>query len=173
MVRLGDSLEKAGETLQSVTNNFEGRVQYLESKLQNNEKNLVTLAQRSSSGNDMLGEFGEKILGRLQSVESNLLILGKEQLKDKESLAKQDNSVARITDDLNNLLRTMQSDFNNRLESRVTEIVNRMVYEREERMKQQDEIKKNLDIRERMLQEKQLSEKDQLEGKYSAMDGIA
>lgn len=37
-------------------------------------------------------------------------------------------------------------------------------------MKSQEDIKKNLDMRERLIAEKQLSEKDQLEGKYSAMD---
>lgn len=65
----------------------------------------------------------------------------------------------------------MQNDFQGRLENRVTEIVNRIVYEREERMKAQDEIKKNLDLRERLAAEKQLSEKDKLESRYQSMDG--
>jgi|JI6StandDraft_1071083.scaffolds.fasta_scaffold03679_5 hypothetical protein len=36
----------------------------------------MQLAQRNSTGSDMMSEFGEKILGRLQAVESNLLVLG-------------------------------------------------------------------------------------------------
>jgi len=51
-------------------------VQYLENKLSSSEKNLMQLAQRNTTGSDMMSEFGEKILGRLQAVESNLLVLG-------------------------------------------------------------------------------------------------
>lgn len=38
-------------------------------------------------------------------------------------------------------------------------------------MKAQEEIKKNLDLRERLAAEKQLNEKDKLEGRYQSMDG--
>lgn len=69
------------------------------------------------------------------------------------------------------MLRNMQNDFQGRLESRVTEIVNRMVYEREERVKAQEDIKKNLDLRERLIAEKQLAEKDKIENRYQNMDG--
>ena len=71
------------------------------------------------------------------------------------------------------MLRTMQNDFQGRLENRVTEIVNRMVYEREERMTAQEDIKKNLDLRERMIAEKQIAEKDKIENRYLNMDGRA
>jgi hypothetical protein len=45
----------------------------------------------------------------------------------------------------------MQNDLQGRLEGRVTEIVNRIVYEHEERVKAQEDIKKNLDLRERII----------------------
>jgi hypothetical protein len=34
------------------------------------------MSQRTSSGNEVLNELGDKVMGRLQTTESNLLILG-------------------------------------------------------------------------------------------------
>lgn len=36
----------------------------------------MSLAQRNTSGNDILNEFGDKISSRLQAVESSILLLG-------------------------------------------------------------------------------------------------
>jgi hypothetical protein len=55
---------------------YESRIQDLEQKLANSEKNLSIISQRTSSGTDVLNEFGDKLMNRLQSAESNLLILG-------------------------------------------------------------------------------------------------
>ena len=51
----------------------------------------------------------------------------------------------------------MQADFQSKLENRVQETVNRLMVEHEERLRSQEEIKKNLDLRERVMAEKQMS----------------
>lgn len=43
----------------------------------------------------------------------------------------------RIGEDLQALLRNMQGDFQNRLDNRITETVNRLMFEHEERVKAQ------------------------------------
>ena len=55
------------------------------------------------------------------------------------------------------MLRNMQADFQSKLENRVQETVNRLMVEHEERLRSQEEIKKNLDLRERVMAEKQMS----------------
>lgn len=40
-------------------------------------------------------------------------------------------------------------------------------------MRSQDEIRKNLDFRERLIMEKQRSEKEQMESRYLSMDSTA
>ena len=91
-------------------------------------------------------------------------------MKDKEQVSRIDSSTSRIAEDLNILLRNMQSDIQYKLENRVSEMVNKIMFEKEERMRSQDEIRKNLDFRERLLMEKQRSEKEQLESRYLSMD---
>ena len=66
---------------------------------------------------------------RLNTSESNLLMLGKEQVKDKEAIAKLLAQNDRTSEDLQLLLRNMQSDFQSRLENRVHEMVNKVMQE--------------------------------------------
>ncbi len=58
------------------TGGLENRLQYLEGKSANNDKNLMTLAQRNTTGSDMLSDFADKVISRVQAVENSLLILG-------------------------------------------------------------------------------------------------
>lgn len=44
--------------------------------------------------------------------------------------------------------------------------------EHEERLRSQEEIKKNLDLRERIISEKQMSEKMENKAKYDTMDAL-
>lgn len=73
------------------------------------------MSQRTSSGNDVLNELGDKVMARLQTTESNLLLLGKEQVKDKEAIGRLISQGDRLGDDLQLLLRNMQTDFQSKL----------------------------------------------------------
>lgn len=66
---------------------------------------------------------------RLNQSESNLLMLGKEQVKDKEAIAKLMAQNDRVGEDLQLLLRNMQADFQSKLENRVQETVTRLMQE--------------------------------------------
>ena len=85
------------------------------------------------------------------------IFIKKEQVKDKEAIAKLLAQNDRLGEDLQLLLRNMQADFQSKLENRVQETVNRLMVEHEERLRSQEEIKKNLDLRERVMAEKQMS----------------
>lgn len=66
----------------------------------------------------------------------------------------------------------MQADFQSKLENRVQETVNRLMMEHEERIRSYEEIKKNLDLRDRISNEKQMSEKMETKAKYDTMDSL-
>lgn len=73
------------------------------------------MAQRNTNGNEMLTEFGDKVMDRLQTAENNLLALGHERLKDKESITQLTIQNERMTENLQSLLRNMQGDFQTKL----------------------------------------------------------
>lgn len=41
------------------------------------------MSQRTTNGNEILSELGDKLIERLQTAENNLLTLGHERVKDK------------------------------------------------------------------------------------------
>lgn len=47
---------------------------------------MALLSQNNSTGSELINSFGDKIMDRLQTAESNLLVLGKERVKDKEQI---------------------------------------------------------------------------------------
>lgn len=63
-------------------------------------------------------------------------------------------------------MRNLQGEFQNKLDNRISETVSRLMYEHEERIAAQEEIKKNLDMRERISMEKQNSEKQEFRARY-------
>lgn len=87
--------------------------------MSNADKNMMIVSQRTSSGSDIMNELGDKIMARLNTSESNLLMLGKQQVKDQEAIAKLNAQNDRIGEDLQLLLRNMQADFQSKLETRV------------------------------------------------------
>lgn len=115
VVRLGDTVEKMSEYVNNISKGYDSKYQELEGKLSNADKNLAIVSQRTSSGSDVLNELGDKIMARLATSESNLLVLGKEQVKDKEAIAKLMAQNDRMGEDLQLLLRNMQADFQSRL----------------------------------------------------------
>lgn len=76
VVRLGDTVDKMTDGMNLVSRNYEGKIQELEHKLSNADKNLAIMAQKNNTGSEVLNELGDKVMNRLQTAESNLLILG-------------------------------------------------------------------------------------------------
>jgi hypothetical protein len=76
VVRLGDTVEKMSDYVSSLGRGYEGKYQELESKLASSEKALMMMSQKTSSGSEVLNELGDKLMARLATSESNLLLLG-------------------------------------------------------------------------------------------------
>ena len=73
---MGDTVEKMNDYVNSATKSYEAKYQELEGKLSNADKNMMIVSQRTSSGSDVMNELGEKLMARLNTSESNLLMLG-------------------------------------------------------------------------------------------------
>jgi hypothetical protein len=100
------------------------------------------------------------------------LAINRELLKERDSLNRVEAVNTRLTEDVKNLLSNMQKDYQSRLEVRVTEIVNRIVMEHEERLRSTDEIRQNFDLRDKLIQEKTNYEKEEMRERYIALDGL-
>jgi hypothetical protein len=114
---------------------MENRLQLIESKILSGERSLVSVAQKGDSGLSYINEWNDKLEKRLTSMEANLLAVSREQMKDKDSLSKIENVNLRLSDDVKNLLASLHQDYQQRLDARVTELVNRIIMEHEDRLR--------------------------------------
>ena len=54
----------------------------------------------------------------------------------------------------------------------MTDLVNRLLLEQEERMRSLDDIRYQLDIKDKMLEEKSKHEREEMRDRYAAMDAV-
>ena len=99
-------------------------------------------------------------------------ILRNEFTREKENLGRLEITNLRNNEDFKNVLGQLQVDFGNKLEIKMTDLVNRLLQEQEERMRQLDDLKYQLDIKEKMNFEKSKHEREEMRDRYSAMDSV-
>ncbi|KAM3144712.1 hypothetical protein pb186bvf_003021 [Paramecium bursaria] len=170
VVRLGEQSERLHESLQSMNHQHEQKLLQLESKIYNGEKALVQVAQKGDAGINYLNETNERFDKRLLQLETNLIAMQKDQLKDHDLIGRTDNSLQRLQEDLKAMLITIQQDYQGRLESRMTEVVNRIVMEHEARVKSVDELKQNIQIKDQMNAERYQYEREELTSKILGLE---
>ena len=70
------------------------------------------------------------------------------------------------------MLASIQKDYSSKIENRVTELVNRIVMEHEERLRSIEELKQNIDIKEKLAFEKTNYEREEMRDRFSQLDSI-
>ncbi len=70
------------------------------------------------------------------------------------------------------LLESLSNDYEQRLDNKVQEMVNKVIMEHEERVKSQDDLKNHVDFRDKVIEEKQQYEREEMRDRYMAMDSL-
>jgi hypothetical protein len=95
-----------------------------------------------------------------------------DQSRERENLTRIEVNSLRTSDDFKQMVNGLQSEFGSRLELRMTELVNRLLLEQEERMRSVEDIRYQLDIKEKMNGEKSKHEREEMRDRYAAMDAV-
>lgn len=172
VVRLGQNQSRSQEVLTTLQAGMENRLQLIESKILSGERSLVSVAQKGDSGLSYINEWNDKLEKRLTSMEANLLAVSREQMKDKDSLSKIENVNLRLSDDVKNLLASLHQDYQQRLDARVTELVNRIIMEHEDRLRSNQEMRVNFDMREKLNTEKAMYQREEMRERHSALQAL-
>ena len=170
VVRIGEAQDKNSDHIHSLNLALENRLQQLEGKFVQNEKNTNSSLHKGELGYKNLNDFTEKTDRRTQQLEANLIGLGKEQMKDKDAISRIEALNSKMTDDLKGLLTNMQSEFQQKLENKNIELVNRIVNEHVERQRQQEDIKQQVDVRSKLIEDKVGYEREEMRDRYMALD---
>jgi len=172
VVRLGEQQERSSEMIAGLNMALESKLQSLETKYQVTERALLALTERGQAGLSNLGEWNEQFDKKVQSLENNIYSLTREQIKDKETITKLEAINTKLGQDLAQLLHNLNNDYQSKLDIRVTELVNRIVMEHEERIKNHDDFKQQVDIRDQINVERQQYEREEMRERYNTMDAL-
>lgn len=95
-----------------------------------------------------------------------------EQKKERDNVGRMEISNLKNSDDFRSVLNQIQSEFQYRLEVKMTDLVNRLLMEQDERLRSVDDIRYQMEMKEKMITEKSKHERDELRDRYSQMDSI-
>ncbi len=76
------------------------------------------------------------------------------------------------SEDFRTMLGSLQKDQSEKLEVRMTELVQRLLMEQEDRMKGFEDLWYQMDVKDKMITEKSKFEREEMRDRYQAMDAI-
>lgn len=156
--------------MQNLNHNYEGRLQTLESRLANTEQSTLANEKRGDLSQNMVQELLERLESKVLSLDQSVALMKGDVGKEKENVSRVEVNSIRASEEFKNMVQGVQSEFASRLEIRVTELVNRLLLEQEERMRSFEDIRYQLDVKEKMNTEKSKHEREEMRDRYAAMD---
>ena len=134
------------------------------------ESNNQMVNKKGDAASMFLNEVFERVEGKLMGLEQNVNLMGMEQRKEKENLGRMEVASLRNNEEFRNLISNLQHDVQGRIEIKVTDLVNRLLTEQEERTRQIDDVRHQMDLKERMDREKGRQGVEEMRERYNQMD---
>lgn len=172
IVRLGQENEKYASRVANMQTAFEAKIQQLETRLLSSEQSNVLFDKKGENNSTILADMLEKLEQRVLTLDQQIVFLKNDQSMEKENLKGIEMLNLRNNEEFKSAVGHIQMDFGNRLEIKMTDMVNRLLLEQEERMRQMDDIKYQIDIKDKMLLEKTKYEREEMRDRYAAMDSV-
>ena len=172
IVRLGEVMEKSEEKISALELAIEGRVGGLESGKMMVEKRLEEVQGKGEGAMGQVVSWNQKLESRVQQLEATLFVLGREQVRDKENITKVDVTNQKMAEQIRDLLVNLQGDYSSKLEVKMTEVVNRIVMEHEERVKGMDELRQTMNLKEKLNADKQNYEREEMRDRFVGLDSL-
>ena len=88
-----------------------------------------------------LNEVFERVEGKLMGLEQNVNLMSMDQRKDKENIGRMEINNLKNSDEFRQMMQSVSNDQRNALEIKVTDLVNRLLSEQEERTRQIDDVR--------------------------------
>lgn len=105
-------------------------------------------------------------------MEQNFAQLRSQVEREQDNLGRLEISSLKNNDEFKQVIQALQMDFGNKIEVKMTDMVNRLLLEQEDRMRQIDEIKFQMDMKDKVTLEKSKHEREEMRDRYSAMDSV-
>lgn len=105
-------------------------------------------------------------------MEQALSLLKVDSVKERENLGRVEVNSLKNSEDFRSMLGQLNSEMGQKIEVRVTDLVNRLLSEQDERARQLEDVKYQIDMKDKMSQEKGRHQAEELRDRYNQMDAI-
>jgi hypothetical protein len=90
-----------------------------------------------------------------------------ETMKEKENIGRVEITNLKNSEEFRGMLGQVNAELGNRMEVKMTDLVNRLLSEQEERARQLDDVKYQIDIKDKLSQEKGRHQAEELRDRYN------
>lgn len=153
-------------------NAYESKLAQLEQRIFGTEQTSMIADRKGENNSQILGEMLEKLESRVLHLDQIVINLKNDLGREKENVNQLEFMNLRNNEDFRNMLGSLQNDFGGKLEIKITDLVNRILLEQEDRMRQVNDIKYQIDIKDKMILDKQKFEREEMRDRYNAMDAV-
>ena len=105
-------------------------------------------------------------------LEQNFQLMTLEQNKERENLGRMEVINLKNSEEFRGMVGSLQNDFQYKLEVKMTDLVNRLLSEQEERQRQMEDMRYQVEMKDRMEKEKSKQGMDELRDRYNQMDSV-
>lgn len=170
LVRLGEGYEKTNEFLQNLSLSLENRILNIENKVSVGERQVVSIDGKSEGNMVQLMELAEKMYGKIQMLEQALLALGGEHERNTRSIDRVEGGAFRLQEDMRVFFKQLQTDLQTRVESKSSDLLNRLLQEQEDRLRTQEDLKYNVELKDKMTQDKLSYDRSEFKTRLSSLE---
>jgi len=172
VVRLSQQVDKHQSLLGGIGGQIDERMLALEQRLALNEQSTVMQNRKGDASTHFLNEVFEKMEVKLMSLDQQVSLLKLDQSKERESLGRVEINSLKNSEEFRSMLNSLNGELSSRLEVKITDMVGRLLTEQEERQRAIEDVKYNVEMKDRMTQEKSRHQTEELRDRYNQMDAI-
>lgn len=136
------------------------------------EQGTMLADRKGETNQGILADIIDKMETKVLSMEQNVDILRNEFNRERDNLGRLELTNLRNNEDFKNAVGQIQMDFGSKLEIKMTELINRMLQEQEDRLRQVDEIKQQMEMKDKINNQQVRYERDEMRDRYQAMDSV-
>ena len=100
-------------------------------------------------------------------LEQNFQLMTLEQNKERENIGRMEVINLKNSEEFRGMVGSLQNDFQYKLEVKMTDLVNRLLSEQEERQRQMEDMRYQVEMKDRMEKEKSKQGMDELRDRYN------
>jgi predicted secreted hydrolase len=126
--------------------------------------------RKGDAASMFLNEVFERVESKVMGLEQQMQMVNAEQRRDKENMGRLEVNNLKHNDEFRNILSGVQNDLQYKLEIKMTDLVNRLLSEQDQRARQIEEVRYQLEMKDKLANEKGRHNLEELRDRQNQID---